>query len=92
MKGNKRLYVGVSPYPYRGKGYWYIDESGQTLPKTYVWVRMGRHDREQMVYVDCVRWFAEDEEPYPHDLAKKVLRQTTEDEAKTAEEFWGEFY
>ena len=92
MKENKRLYVGVSPYPYRGKGYWYIDESGQTLPKTYVWVRMGRHDREQMVYVDCVRWFAEDEEPYPHDLAKKVLRQTTEDEAKTAEDFWSEFY
>ena len=92
MKENKRLYVGVSPYPYRGKGYWYIDESGQTLPKTYVWVRMGRHDREQMVYVDYVRWFAEDEEPYPHDLAKKVLRQTTENESKTAEEFWNEFY
>ena len=92
MNENKCLYVGVSPYPYKGKSYWYIDESGQTLPKTYVWVRMGRHDREQMVYVDCVRWFLEDEEPYPHDLAKKVLRQTTEDEAKTAEEFWGEFY
>ena len=92
MHKNKRLYVGVSPYPYRGKGYWYVDESGQSLPKTYVWVRMGRHDRERMVYVDCVQWFAEDEEPYPHDLAKKVLRQTTEEEAKTAEEFWSEFY
>lgn len=92
MNENKRLYVGVSPYPYRGKGYWYIDESGQSLPKTYVWVRMGRHDREQMVYVDYVRWFAEDEEPYPHDLAKKVLRQTTEEEAKTAEDFWSEFH
>ena len=89
---NKRLYVGVSPYPYKGKGYWYIDESGVTLPKTYVWVRMGRHDREQMAYVDCVRWFTEEEEPYPHEKAKKVLRQTTEEESKKAEEAWGEFY
>ena len=45
-----------------------------------------------MAYVDCVRWFAEDEEPYPHEKAKKVLRQTTEEENKKAEEAWGEFY
>lgn len=89
---NKRLYVGVSPYPYRGKSYWYIDDNGVTEAGSYVWVRMGRHDREQMVYVDCVRWFSEDEEPYPRAQTKKVLRQTTEEEQKKAEEFWSEFF
>lgn len=92
MKEKKRLYVGVSPYPYKGKSYWYVDDSGMSRAGTYVWVRMGRHDREQMAYVDCARWFAEEEEPYPHDKAKKVLRQTTEEEDKEAEKFWNEFY
>lgn len=45
-----------------------------------------------MAYVDCVRWFSEEEEPYPHDKAKKVLRQTTEEEHREAERFWNEFY
>ena len=86
-KKGKYLFAGVSPLGYHGCKYWYLDPSKSCKTGEYVWVRMGRHDREQMVYVDCVRWFAEDEEPYPHDLAKKVLRQTTEEEAKTAEDF-----
>lgn len=88
----KVLYVGVSPYPYKGKGYWYVDEYGVTQPKTYVWVRMGRHDREQMVYVDCVCWFDKENTPYPYERAKRVLRQATEEERDRAEKAWKEFW
>ena len=88
----KVLYVGVSPYPYKGKGYWYVDESGITQPKTYVWIRMGRHDREQMAYVDCVCWFDKENVPYPYDRVKRVLRQTTDEERERAEKAWKEFW
>jgi hypothetical protein len=87
---NKWLFVGVSPYPYRGKSYWYIDENGVTAPRTYVWARMGRHDREQIVYVDHVRWCDANNAPYPPDKAQRILRQTTKDEAEKAEESWRE--
>ncbi len=86
------LYVGVSPYPYRGRGYWYVDEDGVTQPHTYVWVRMGRHDRQQMAYVDCVRWCDKTDVPYPYEQAKKVIRQTTEGEREEAEKAWKEFW
>lgn len=90
MENKQWLFVGVSPYPYRGKGYWYIDESGRTQPKTYVWARMGRHDREQIVYVDYVRWCSEEKAPYPPDKAKRIIRQTTDEEAERAEQSWRE--
>lgn len=86
----KWLFVGVSPYPYRGKSYWYVDESGTTQPRTYVWVRMGRHDREQLAYVDCTRWCEGDQAPYPPERAKRVLRQATEEESRRADEAWNE--
>ncbi len=84
----KWLFVGVSPYPYRGKSYWYIDESGVTQPRTYVWARMGRRDTEQIVYVDCVRWCEADRTPYPPEKAKRILRQTTPAEAEKAAKAW----
>lgn len=92
MDKKKWLYVGVSPYPYKGKGYWYIDEEGVTQPNTFVWVKMGRHNREQMAYVDCVRWCEDGQEPYPQERVKRVLRQTTAEEHEKAEESWKEFY
>ena len=88
----KVLYVGVSPHPYKGKGYWYVDEYGLSQPNTYVWVRMGRHDREQVAYVDCVRWTTIENAPYPYEQAKKVLRQATEEESEQAKKSWREFY
>ena len=91
-KEKKILYVGVSPHPYKGKGYWYVDEYGLTQPKTYVWVRMGRHDREQLAYVDCVRWVTEESAPYPYEKAKRVLRQASEKEQEKAEKAWRDFY
>lgn len=88
----KILYVGVSPHPYKGKGYWYVDEYGLTQPKTYVWVRMGRHEKEQLAYVDYVRWTTPEEAPYPYEKAKRVLRQATEKEQEEAEIAWQKFY
>lgn len=88
MNKGKVLYVGVSPKPYYGCNYWYVDELGKTKPKTYVWVKMGRHDTEQIVYVDSVRWCNIDKAPYPYDKAKRILRQTTKDEAFSAKNSW----
>lgn len=86
------LYVGVSPRPYYGCGYWYLDESGQAQPRGYVWVRMGRHDKEQLAYVDCVRWCTADNVPYPLERVKKVLRQATDEESERAEKTWLDIY
>ena len=88
MTEEKVLYVGVSPKPYKGKGYWYLDESGLSKPDTYVWVRMGRHDTEQIVYVDSVCWFEKSSVPYPFDKVKRILRQATQEESEDAQKNW----
>ena len=69
-----------------------MDEYGLTQEKTYVWVRMGRHDREQLAYVDYVRWTTEENAPYPYEKAKRVLRQATAEEMEKAEKAWRDFY
>lgn len=84
----KILYVGVSPKPYYGCNYWYVDESGKTQAKTYVWARMGKRDIKQLVYVDSVRWCDLNEAPYPYDRAKRILGQATEEESAIAEKEW----
>ena len=76
----KYLFVGVSPQGYRGCNYWYLDPTGTTLPGDYVWVRMGRHNTEQIVFVDIVRFFNADTAPYPPDRVKQVLRKATQEE------------
>lgn len=84
----KYLFVGVSPKPFYGCNYWYIDESFSVKPKTYVWVRMGRHNREQVVYVDSVKLCDENSAPYPPQLAKRVIRIATEKEIELAKLDW----
>ena len=86
----KYLYVGVSPQGRYGYNYWYIDEEKQTRANTFVWVRMGRRNIEQMVYVDSVRYCDENEVPYPIDGAKRVIRQATEEESAAAKVLWEE--
>lgn len=76
----KYLFVGVSPGGYRGCNYWYFDPTNSVKEGDYVWVRMGRHDTEQIVYVDSVRYFNEDTAPYDPDRVKRVLRKATEEE------------
>lgn len=78
----KILFVGVSPLGYNGCNYWYIDTSGKVKAGDYVWVKMGRHNTEQMVYVDSVRYFTEDTAPYSVHNVKQVLRMATEEEIK----------
>ncbi len=88
MQSEKVLYVGVSPKPYTGCNYWYLDESGLTKPKTYVWVKMGRHQREQIVYVDSILWCNKENAPYPYEKVLRVLKQTTEEESKISKNTW----
>ena len=89
-KQEEYLFVGVSPQGRYGFNYWYIDETKKTKARSFVWVKMGRHDTEQIVYVDSVRYCNEENAPYPIDRAKRVLRQTTEQEASEAASLWGE--
>ena len=76
----KYLFVGVSPKGYRGCCYWYLDPTGTTVAGDYVWVRMGRHNTEQIVYVDAVRRCTDDTAPYDPARVKQVLRKATKDE------------
>ncbi len=85
---NKVLYVGVSPKPLYGCNYWYVDETGLTKPKTFVWVRMGRHDREQLAFVDSVLWCEVGNAPYSYEKAKRIIRQATEEETERAKIDW----
>ena len=78
----KYLFVGVSPQGYKGCNYWYLDPSESTHKGDYVWVRMGRHNTEQVVYVDSVRRFDDESAPYDPNAVKQVLRKATEKEIK----------
>ncbi len=80
----KHLFVGVSPMGYKGCNYWYLDKSGAVKAGDYVWVRMGRHNTEQVVFVDQVRYFTDDTAPYDPAKVRQVHRIATEEEAKEA--------
>lgn len=82
MEENEKLYcfVGVSPKGYLGCNYWYLDEEGKSVPHAYVWVRMGKRNREQVVYVDSVRYCTKDSAPYDMNRIKRVIRQATKEQ------------
>ena len=78
----KYLFAGVSPLRYRGCNYWYYDPSGQVKAGDHVWVRMGRHNTEQVVLVDSVRQFTDGTVPYSPETVRQVLRFATEEDWK----------
>ena len=69
------LFVGVSPKGFKGCNYWYYDPTGLARRGEYVWVRMGRHNTEQIVYVDSVRYFTKETAPYEPSTVKQILRK-----------------
>lgn len=79
-KKGKYLFAGVSPKGYKGCNYWYLDKSGECKAGDYVWVRMGRHNTEQVVYVDNVRYFDDETAPYDPNVVKCVLRKAKAEE------------
>lgn len=81
-KGKYR-FVGVSPRGYRGCYYWYLDCMDQIQPGEYVWVKMGRHNTEQVVFVDGVLLCNDNDAPYDINLVKRVLRRATEKEIQS---------
>lgn len=81
----KYLFVGVSPRGYKGCNYWYLDSTQTVLAGDHVWVRMGRHNTEQVVYVDSVKYFDEDTAPYSPARVKQVLRKATKKEIEEYE-------
>ena len=81
LKGDGQYaYVGVSPKGWHGCNYWYIDRSKTIRKGDYVWVKMGKNQTEQVVYVDSVRYFNEDNAPYPPFYVKGVLRKATKED------------
>ncbi len=76
----KYLFVGVSPLGYRDCSYWYLDEGKSVKAGDFVWVRMGRHNTEQIVKVDRIRYCDENTSPFPPENVKRVLRKATQEE------------
>ena len=65
---------------YKGCNYWYLDPSKKVKAGDYVWARMGKHNTEQIVYVDSVRYCTEDTAPYDPLRVRKILRKATIEE------------
>lgn len=76
----KHLFVGVSPLGYPGCNYWYLDPTGKTQAGDRVWVRMGRHNTEQVALVDGVRRFTDDTAPYSPERVRQILRSATDND------------
>ncbi len=73
-------FVGVSPLGYKGCHYQYLDPTRKVKAGDYVWVRMGRHNIEQIVYVDGVQRYDNENAPYDPKTVKRVLRKATKEE------------
>ncbi len=69
------LFVAVSPLGYSGCHYWYLDPTKSVKRGDFVWVRMGRRNIEQVVYVDHARYCGYEDAPYSPDVVKQVLRK-----------------
>ena len=78
----KYQFVGVSPLVFHGCNYWYLDTKKEANAGDYVWVTMGKHNREQIVLVDSVRLCNDDTAPYDPLRVKRILRKATEEETK----------
>lgn len=76
------LFAGVSPLGYEGCNYWYFDPFGETKQGDHIWVEMGSHNTKQIVLVDSVRRFTQENAPYPVDTVKQVLGIASEEELK----------
>lgn len=79
------LFVGVSPLGYTGCNYWYLDPTKSVARGEYVWVRMGRHNTEQVVYVDHARYYEGENVPYDPKRIKCVLRKAKPIELENGE-------
>ncbi len=78
----KYAFVGVSPLGYVGCNYLYFDPTKKVKAGEYVWVRMGRHNTEQIVCVDSVRYYGDEDTPYNPKTVKQILRKATKEEIK----------
>ncbi len=78
----KFVFAGVSPLGFGGCNYWYLDKSKNVKAGDYVWVKMGRHNTEQIVKVDSVRRYNELNVPYDPTKVKQVLRVATQQEVE----------
>ncbi len=86
----KYLFVAVSPQGYKGCHYWYLDPKKKTKAGTFVWVKMGRRKILQLVYVDEVRYFNEENAPCDWSKVKQVERQATQEDIIVAKTIWKE--
>ncbi len=79
-KKGKYLFVGVSPKGYTGCNYQYVDPTKTVQKGDFVWVQMGKHNTEQIAYVDNVKYYDDDTVPYVPKRARHVLRKALPEE------------
>lgn len=78
----KYVFAGVSPLGYTGCNYWYFDPFKRVNAGEYAWVEMGRHKTRQIVFVDAVRRFSEENAPCHVYGARRILRKATDEEVE----------
>ncbi len=90
MQGSGRYrFVGVSPRGRKGCNYLYLDETEENFKVgEYAWVRMGRRLIEQVVHIDSVRYYDEENAPYNPHTVKCILRRATAEEIKAYLKAW----
>ncbi len=86
----KHRFVGVSPRGFKGCNYLYLDEKEEAVVGEYAWVRMGRRQIEQVVYVDSARCYTAEDAPYNPRTSRKILRKATAEEVAAAQKEWNE--
>ena len=79
-QNGKYYLVGLSPIGYKGCNYWYLDKTRTVQAGEYVVARMGRHNTEQLLYVDSVRTFNDDTLPVDLTRTRSVMRKATKEE------------
>lgn len=85
ISGSGQLhFIGVSPLGFSGCKYWYFDATRKVKAGDYVWVRMGRHDLEQIVCVDTVKRCNPDSLPCLEKQIKEMIKLATDAEVQNA--------
>ncbi len=85
----KYRFIGVSPRGRKGCNYQYLDETGEEFKVgDYAWVRMGRRRIEQVVHIDSIRLYGDEDAPYNPQSVKRILRKATKEEIKAYLKEW----
>ena len=81
-------YVKVVYNPDDIREYSYLDENHIADYDSYVWVPVGKDNKEKIAFVVDLEDYTADKVPFPIDRVKKILRLATDEEVATIEANW----